>query len=115
LSLKENLGVLESVEGDIECHQGPSVGALLVLKAIAERLHIVEALGEGVEGRRRLWQVLARAMQQGSRLSAVRLARRQGTCDLLGLGRGNVKFLGVKFSERTIETLSGQGLLKSRN
>jgi hypothetical protein len=52
---------------------------------MARRLGIVEALGGGEEGRRALWQVLARCLEQGSRLSAVRLARRLEADRLLGL------------------------------
>lgn len=33
-----------------------------------------------------LWQVFARVIDQGSRLSAVRLAESHAACDILGLG-----------------------------
>ena len=55
--------------------QGPGVGAIAVLHGLAEYLGIVGALGDDREGRLALWQVIARALDQGSRLSAVRLAR----------------------------------------
>jgi hypothetical protein len=35
-----------------------------------------------------LWQVLARTLDQGSRLSAVRLAQTHAACDVLGLSQG---------------------------
>ena len=65
--------------------QGPSVGAIAVLRGLAEYLGIVAALGDDREGRLALWQVIARALDQGSRLSAVRLARDLGAESILGL------------------------------
>jgi hypothetical protein len=65
--------------------QGPGVGAIAVLRGIAEALGIVAALGDEHEGRLALWQVIARALDQGSRLSAVRLARDLGANCVLGL------------------------------
>ena len=65
--------------------QGPGVGAIAVLRGLAERLGIVAALGDKREGRLALWQVIARALDQGSRLSAVRLARDLGADCVLGL------------------------------
>jgi hypothetical protein len=65
--------------------QGPSLGAVAVLRGIAQELGIVAALGEDAAGRLALWQVIARALDQGSRLSAVRLARDTGAGCLLGL------------------------------
>ena len=65
--------------------QGPSVGAIAVLRGIAEALGIVAALGDDRDGRLALWQVIARALEQGSRLSAVRLARDLGADCVLGL------------------------------
>lgn len=65
--------------------QGPSVGAIAVLRGIAEQLGITAALGDDAAGRLALWQVLARALDQGSRLSAVRLARDLGAACILDL------------------------------
>ena len=65
--------------------QGPSVGAVAVLRGIAEQMGIVAALGNDKQGRLALWQVIARALDQGSRLSAVRLARDLGAPCILGL------------------------------
>ena len=65
--------------------QGPSVGAIAVLRGLAEYPGIVGALGDDREGRLALWQVIARALDQGSRLSAVRLARDLGAESILGL------------------------------
>jgi hypothetical protein len=67
--------------------QGPSVGALAVLSGLARELGITAALGDERAGRLALWQVVARALDQGSRLSAVRLARDLGAAQVLGLPR----------------------------
>jgi hypothetical protein len=49
-------------------------------------LGIEKALGTTREGKLALWQVIARVIDQGSRLSAVRLAMSHAACDVLGLG-----------------------------
>ena len=46
---------------------------------------LVDALGSTQDGKRALWQVFARVLEQGSRLSAVRLANAHAACDILGL------------------------------
>src|SRR5262249_30956406 len=53
---------------------------------VARRLGIEQALGTTREGKLALWQVIARVINQGSRLSAVRLAMAHAACDVLGLG-----------------------------
>jgi transposase len=69
--------------------QGLSVGAVWVLYAMAKRLGIDEALGGTRQGKLALWQVMARVIDQGSRLSAVRLAGSHAACDVLDLGKFN--------------------------
>ncbi len=64
---------------------GLRVGAVFCLQALALRLGLVKALGTDREGQLALWQVMARLIDQGSRLSAVRLAGLHGVCDILGL------------------------------
>jgi hypothetical protein len=63
-----------AVEGEPELKQGPSVGAVWVLAQLARELGLVAALGSDRQGKLALWQVIARVLDQGSRLSAVRLA-----------------------------------------
>jgi hypothetical protein len=67
--------------------QGPSIGAVWMLAELARELGIVAALGNDRPGQLALWQVIARALEQGSRLSAVRLARDLGAGCLLDLGK----------------------------
>ena len=69
--------------------QGLSVGAVWVLYDMARQLGIDQALGATRQGRLALWQVIARVIDQGSRLSAVRLAGSHAACDVLGLEKFN--------------------------
>ena len=69
----------------INLRQGLSVGAVWLLYDLCKQLGLVQALGPSREGRLALWQVIARVLDQGSRLSAVRLAGRHAACDILGL------------------------------
>src|SRR5260370_19399602 len=73
LRFKDNLSALGSIE-KIQLSQGLSVGAVWTVFEIARRLGIDQALGHEFAGQLALWQVLARVIEQGSRLSAVRLA-----------------------------------------
>src|SRR6266853_6040970 len=63
-----------------------SFGAVWTVYHIARRLGIEKALGTTRAGKLALWQVIARVIDQGSRLSAVRLAMAHAACDILGLG-----------------------------
>ena len=76
---------LTQVTAGVIIKQGLSIGALWVIYDIARQLGIDKALGNTQDGKLALWQVIARVMEQGSRLSAVRLASRHAACDVLGL------------------------------
>ena len=65
--------------------QGLCFGAVWLLHHLAQRSGIIVALGSDRQGTLALWQVIARAIDQGSRLSAVRLACSQAACDVLSL------------------------------
>ena len=73
------------VSAQVILRQGLSIGAVAVLEGLARERGITRALGTARQGRLALWQVIARAIDQGSRLSAVRLATHHAGCDLLGL------------------------------
>jgi transposase len=75
-------------EGD-DLKQGLSVGAVWVIADIARQIGITAALGNSRDGKLALWQVIARVIDQGSRLSAVRLAGYHAACDIVGLGKFN--------------------------
>ena len=85
LKHKADLTDLASLKESLKTEQGLSIGAVFVLHGIAKRLGIMRALGTTSQGKRALWQVLARVIDQGSRLSAVRLAGVHAARDLLGL------------------------------
>ena len=61
------------------------MGAVWVLAQLARELGLVAALGSNREGKLALWQVIARVLDQGSRLSAVRLAGGHAVGAALGM------------------------------
>jgi len=87
LQYKGNLTALGSLD-QIQLSQGPAVGAVWTLAETARRLGIDKALGSGFPAQLAQWQVLARVLEQGSRLSAVRLAQVHAACAVLGIRRG---------------------------
>ena len=89
LGHKQDLTALVSLKDDLQLEQGLSVGAVWTVFAVARRLGIVDALGSTRAGKLALWQVLARVIDQGSRLSAVRLAGSHAACDVLNLTKFN--------------------------
>jgi len=88
LSHKEQLEEMLQSNTGVELQQGLSVGAVWVVYQLARQLGITQALGNTQEGKLALWQVIARVIDQGSRLSAVRLAGGHAACDILGLEKG---------------------------
>ena len=85
LKHKGDLQQLGNINQDVEVQQGRSVGAVWTLWQVARRIGLVQALGASQCAKRALWQVFARIMEQGSRLSAVRLANAHAACDVLEL------------------------------
>src|SRR5262249_6350455 len=83
------LAHLGTIQDAITLKQGLSFGAVWTVYHVARRLGIDKALGTTREGKLALWQVMARVIDQGSRLSAVRLAMAHAACDVLGLGPFN--------------------------
>jgi|APIni6443716594_1056825.scaffolds.fasta_scaffold33388_2 transposase len=84
---KKDLTQLTARAALVSLTQGLSVGAVWLLYDVSRQLGIANALGATRQGRLALWQVIARVIDQGSRLSAVRLAGSHAACDVLGLGR----------------------------
>ena len=83
---KADLEHLGTIQDAITLRQGLSFGAVWTVSHVARRLGIEQALGTTRAGKLALWQVMARVIDQGSRLSAVRLAMAHAACDVLGLG-----------------------------
>ena len=82
---KDDLSEVASVTEYFTLRQGPSLGAVWLVYKVAERLGISAALGHSRQGKLALWQVIARVIDQGSRLSAVRFGANHGACDVLDL------------------------------
>jgi transposase len=87
LKYKDNLSELGSLKS-VELQEGLSVGAVWTVYQIAKRIGIERALGKDFAGKLAMWQVIARVIEQGSRLSAVRLAQTHAACDVLDIRRG---------------------------
>lgn len=85
---KHDLTNLDSLSSSLRCKEGLSVGAIWVVFQMAKRLGIVSALGNDRNGKLALWQVIARVLDQGSRLSAVRLARTHALASVIDLRKG---------------------------
>jgi transposase len=88
MQMKDDLEEFKKIaKGEFE--YGKKVGAVSALFQVADRLGIRKALGNGREGNLALWLVIARLIDQGSRLSAVRLAQDHAACETLGLDSFN--------------------------
>jgi transposase len=88
LKHKGNLPDLENLQNKPIIREGLSLGSVWVVQEMAKRLGIVDALGHHKEGQMALWQVIARVLEQGSRLSAVRLAEIYAISAVIGLKTG---------------------------
>lgn len=89
LQHKNDLSALSSSAESIRLQQGRAVGAVWVLHSLAQQIGLTDALGHSRQGKLALWQVIARVLDQGSRLSAVRLAARHAACDVLNVAGFN--------------------------
>lgn len=88
LKHKNDLSALKSTDDVLEIKQGKSIGAIWTVYQLAKRLGIEKALGTTRNGKLALWQIFARIIDQGSRLSAVRLAQEHAGCDAIGIEQG---------------------------
>jgi len=75
-------------ENSIEIIPGKSVGSVFVLYEMARKLGIVDALGSSFHGQLALWLIIARILEQGSRLSATRLDSIYDIASVINLKRG---------------------------
>ena len=85
LKHKHDLHQVGNITADIRVHQGLSIGAVITLWQVAKRVGLVQALGHTQDGKRALWQIFSRVIDQGSRLSATRLALAHAACEVLGV------------------------------
>ena len=84
LKHKKNITHLENLKNG-KSTNGKIVGAVSAIYQIAQRLSIASVLGKTKEGLLILWLVIARIIDQGSRLSAVRLARIHAGGEIIGI------------------------------
>jgi transposase len=87
LKHKDDLAEIGSLKS-VELQEGLSVGAVWTVYQMAKRTGIEKSLGKEFAAKLAIWQVIARVIEQGSRLSAVRLAQTQAACDVLDIRRG---------------------------
>lgn len=87
LKHKGNLGEIGFQQEPVMT-EGLSIGGVWVVYQMAKRLGIVTALGNTRQGQLALWQVIARVLEQGSRLSSVRLAKTYAIAPVIGLEKG---------------------------
>jgi transposase len=86
LKHRHNLPELERLlSGSFSHKQGPAIGAVWVLQSLSQDTGVAQALGKSRNGLLCLWMVMARLIDQGSRLSATRLARTHSVAELLGI------------------------------
>ena len=64
---------------------GKSAGAVFVLSELANRIGLTRALGSDHNAKLALWQIISRILDQGSRLSAVRLHERHLLTEAIGI------------------------------
>jgi transposase len=92
IALKNPEKILEAValmgKGTVELVEGKSIGAVWVITRVAQQMGITKALGRsGRQAQLALWQIIARIIDQGSRLSAVRLHETHALAEVTGLER----------------------------
>jgi transposase len=88
LKHKHDLTNLGSFPSSVKLKEGLSFGACFVILETAKKLGITSALGNSREAKLALWQIIARVLDQGSRLSSVRLAETHALASILDFKKG---------------------------
>ncbi len=107
LKHKHDLTNIGSFSKSIKLKEGLSFGACWTILETAKKLGITSALGNSHEAKLALWQIIARILDQGSRLSSVRLSEIHALASILDLQKGftednlykNLKWLSENQSE----------------
>lgn len=86
LAHKDNPKALEGAP--LKLVAGRKIGAAYVLSELTKRLGIAEAVGDSFQGKLALFQTIVRVLEQGSRLSATRVAQSHDIVSVIGLKRG---------------------------
>jgi len=87
LKHRDDLTALSSIR-EVKLEQKRSVGGVYTVLQIARQLGIEKALGTNQAGKLAIWQVIARTLFQGSRLSAVRLVKTCAAAEIVGFKSG---------------------------
>lgn len=85
---KNNLSELTNIRDNLKTQQGLCVGATWLLSQASKKLGIHKCLGFTREAKLAQWLIFATIIEQGSRLSATRLATRHAACDILNIPNG---------------------------
>ena len=88
LKYKHDLTNLGSFSKAVKLQEGLSFGACFAILETAKKLGITSALGNGHKAKLALWQIIARTLNQGSRLSSVRLSETHALASILDLKKG---------------------------
>lgn len=83
LKNKKNIDKLQIP--NVQIKQGKSIGAVYLLNELLKRLGLSQAIGNTYEGRLAKLQILSRTINQGSRLSAIRMAQEESLCEVLSI------------------------------
>lgn len=120
LQHKDNLEKCFNLNNSFSITPGVSIGAIAAVLQVAKELNIDKALGNSEDGKMALWQVMARVLEQGSRLSATRLANVHAGLELLKMQPFNEDHLysnlnwieenQVKIENRLFKQLSNKTL-----
>jgi len=84
---RSDLAALSSIQ-DVKLEQKSSVGGVYTVLQVARQLGFEKALGTNQAGKLAMWQVIARTLFQGSRLSAVRLVKFYAAAEIVGFKSG---------------------------
>ena len=84
-ALKHKKDLPELLTQKLKRKLGKSFGAVFFIKEIIKKLSIDKALGNTKSGKLAQFQLIARVINQGSRLSAIRMANQQAICEVLGI------------------------------
>lgn len=71
--------------GTVRLTQGQSIGSLYTVYQVVKKLGIENALGDSHQSKLAIWQIIAKVIEQGSCLSAARIANIYPVSDVLGL------------------------------
>lgn len=86
LQNKEKVKELRNFENDfLRRINSKSIASVYLIYELLKRTGIEKALGKSFEAKLAMYQIIARIIQRGSRLSAVRLAENYAICEVLGI------------------------------